>query len=422
MEIKTVLHHVGGSADALIRTIQTAVSPFISTIEDLRITFVGAQPFTVEVAFKMTSGTLSKNLKAIESSLRVLEKELGSTGVTSPERKTSQFSHPPESQWHNRKISFQQFMQEHPDKNQEAAALPSPTLQEAPEKLNTRTDSHESVETRELAALSVKKNAIRCRDLHSGALLTFRPAGGGLFEVEGEILTVIPAKTWTFKRTSYISGTILSKRIDIEALKLTPLKLEPRGMWDPKIHYWGEPGEPVEECLKPILAKGSRPQFEMEHILPGGNENGCDYDPIYDAVELYDSGKRDEAHALIEKLLLADMRCIDAHVHLGNWIFNGVTDNFLIEQALLHYKVGCAIGELSLNAGFTGALPWGFIDNRPYLRSLHGYGLCLWRLGQIEQARELFTRLLWMNPVDNQGIRFLIESIDRGEAWEDLKE
>jgi hypothetical protein len=34
--------------------------------------------------------------------------------------------------------------------------------------------------------------------------------------------------------------------------------------------------------------------------------------------------------------------------------------------------------------------------------------LSLWRLGKSEEAREVFNRMLWLNPLDNQGIRFLL--------------
>jgi hypothetical protein len=32
------------------------------------------------------------------------------------------------------------------------------------------------------------------------------------------------------------------------------------------------------------------------------------------------------------------------------------------------------------------SLPWGLIDNRPFLRYMQGYGLCLWRLQQFEDG------------------------------------
>jgi hypothetical protein len=59
------------------------------------------------------------------------------------------------------------------------------------------------------------------------------------------------------------------------------------------------------------------------------------------------------------------------------------------------------------------------IDNRPFLRCLHGYGLCLWRLEQQDEAARVFDRLLWYDPSDSLGVRFLVEPVQRGEKWRD---
>ena len=69
------------------------------------------------------------------------------------------------------------------------------------------------------------------------------------------------------------------------------------------------------------------------------------------------------------------------------------------------------IRELSLSQGFEGLLRWGHVDNRPFLRCMHGYGLCCWRLGRFEEAERVFDRMLWLNPSDNQGVRGLINPI-----------
>jgi tetratricopeptide (TPR) repeat protein len=113
----------------------------------------------------------------------------------------------------------------------------------------------------------------------------------------------------------------------------------------------------------------------------------------------------------------ADLRCLDAHAHLGNFDFDHRP-----KDAIRHYEVGVRIGELSLGEGFDGLLPWGMIDNRPFLRSMHGFGLCLWRLGRFEEAERIFDRMLWLNPSDNQGIRFLISDVRARLAWEDRRE
>ena len=57
------------------------------------------------------------------------------------------------------------------------------------------------------------------------------------------------------------------------------------------------------------------------------------------------------------------------------------------------------------------------IDNRPFLRCMYNYGLCLWRLGRFNEAGRIFHRLLWLNPSDNQGVRFIIDEVKAKTAW-----
>jgi hypothetical protein len=63
-------------------------------------------------------------------------------------------------------------------------------------------------------------------------------------------------------------------------------------------------------------------------------------------------------------------------------------------------------------------LAWGLIDNRPFLRCLHGYALRLWRLGQFAETEGVLERILWLNPSDNQGARFVLRAVQAGDAWE----
>jgi hypothetical protein len=50
---------------------------------------------------------------------------------------------------------------------------------------------------------------------------------------------------------------------------------------------------------------------------------------------------------------------------------------------------------------------------------MHGFGLCLWRLGRFDEAGSVFDRMLWLNPSDNQGVRFLIDKVRCHTCWED---
>jgi hypothetical protein len=263
----------------------------------------------------------------------------------------------------------------------------------------------------DLIAISVKECAARCRVPGSDRVITLRASR--LWDVvPGQIVTVNPRKQWRYSGHPYLSGEIQSTSIDASALGLVPLKLEDVGMWEPKEHYWGEDDEPLEEWAKPIFARGPRPGFEMEQVLPGEDIDDPFDDPITRSNDLKDIGDQIEAEKLLMGLCESDLRCLDAHAHLGNLVFERRP-----EDAIPHYEVGVRIGELSLGDDFDGVLLWGHIDNRPFLRCMQGYGLCLWRMAQFDDASRVFDRMLWLNPSDNQGVRFLIDEVRAGTAW-----
>ena len=95
-----------------------------------------------------------------------------------------------------------------------------------------------------------------------------------------------------------------------------PLQLHERGVWDPAEQYWGEPDGLLEICLVEVIAAGPRPRFELERLLPGGEDPDA-RDPILEAVALRDRGQPARARALLEGLIEWDCRCLDAHAHLG---------------------------------------------------------------------------------------------------------
>src|SRR5262249_51167140 len=112
-----------------------------------------------------------------------------------------------------------------------------------------------------------------------------------------------------------------------------------------------------------------------------------------------------------------DLRCIDAHAALGNQEFDRWP-----QRAMVHYRIGIAIAELSLPEAFDGLLTWGRLYNRPLLRCLHGCGLCLWRFERFAEARDVCERILSMNPNDNQGVRFCWDDVRHRRRWEEVNE
>jgi hypothetical protein len=125
----------------------------------------------------------------------------------------------------------------------------------------------------ELAILSLKQKAARCRPLSNGEEITLRATR--LWDVvPGEIAVVRPYKQWTYAGNPYLSGKIESVRLDVSTLGLVPLKLAAQGVWDPAQEYWGDEGEPIDGWAKPIIKRGRRPQFEMEQV-PACSDSSC---------------------------------------------------------------------------------------------------------------------------------------------------
>jgi hypothetical protein len=263
------------------------------------------------------------------------------------------------------------------------------------------------------AVLKVNQQSVRVRILGEDGQVTFRTRDVAMV-VPGHIVTLVIEKRWTWRGEAYASGRIQSPRIDVEKLGLIPLPLEGGELED--LRSIGEPyrsPDPYAPLWRKLTAR-PRPCFQMDRIAWGTRPEIDVYDyTACDASELAASGDLDGAEALLMEVLCADLRRIDAHVLLGNLVFDRWP-----ERALEHYEVGVRIAELSIPRGFDGVLRWSVMYNRPYLRCLHGYGQCLWRLGRPADALQVFERILSLNPNDNQGVRFCRDDILHGRSWE----
>jgi hypothetical protein len=204
----------------------------------------------------------------------------------------------------------------------------------------------------EIVVASITKKEARCQLLGSERDVLFRsPQLKRL--VPGEILKVAPRKQWKYAGQSCLAGEITTTRLDVSALGLTPLRLEPRGIWNPMDEYWGEEGEPVEDWAKKIIAWGPRQSYEMEKVLPMDDPDDPDSDPIVRSNDLKNAGHFTGTSRILMELCDVDLRCLDAHSHLGNMVFEDDP-----AKALRHYEVGMRIGELSLDGLGDDVLPW----------------------------------------------------------------
>lgn len=76
-----------------------------------------------------------------------------------------------------------------------------------------------------------------------------------------------------------------------------------------------------------------------------------------------------------------------------------------MENLAENYEQAIKIGEKQLDTSFD--IAWGYVPNRPYLRALMKYGVWHFENQQYIQALKYFTKLLEINPVDNQGVRYI---------------
>jgi tetratricopeptide (TPR) repeat protein len=265
--------------------------------------------------------------------------------------------------------------------------------------------------------LKVNRESARVRILGEDGQVTFRSRD--VWDIApGHLVTLAIEKRWIWHGDAYASGKIENPRIDVSKLGLEPLQLEGGELDD--VASYSEPycrPDPYALLWKKLTAK-PRASFEFDGIAWGALPGlAADENPTCDAAELVEAGDCQGARELLMETLGAELRCLDAHAHLGNLVFDQSPG-----RALVHYEIGIRIGELSLPVGFDGLLAWNRIYNRPFLRCLQGYGLCLWRLGNLEDARKVFERVLSLNPNDNQGARFCWDDVRNGRSWEETQE
>ncbi len=264
----------------------------------------------------------------------------------------------------------------------------------------------------ELIVLSVKQKAARCRLRGSAHTVTLR--AGGLWDlVPGEIAVV---------RQENNGAT--------SAIPTFPAKLNLRGSTYRRLALFPSNWKRgARGSLRTIIGarKASRSKIGPNKLSRGHRVRNLRWskccrermqrirfsDPIIESNDRKDGGDIESANKFLMDPCQADLRCLDAHAHLGNIAFDHWP-----EIAIRHYEVGLRIGELSFGESFDGLLPWGWIDNRPFLRCVNGFGLCVWRLGRFEEAENIFKRMLWLNPSDNQGVRFLIDDVRTGAEWQ----
>ena len=129
-----------------------------------------------------------------------------------------------------------------------------------------------------------------------------------------------------------------------------------------------------------------------------------------DALESWRVGARTEADRALRAVIKQCPIHIDALHHLALMD----DERGLEEEAYWLERAAAMIGLAALGPEWEFSqrkLPWGFLENRPFLRAYHGYALSLMRRQNTVEARGIFENILATNPNDNQGIRYILPEL-----------
>ncbi|MFO7991100.1 MAG: hypothetical protein R6U61_02260 [Thermoplasmata archaeon] len=134
-------------------------------------------------------------------------------------------------------------------------------------------------------------------------------------------------------------------------------------------------------------------------------------DDIYEEFEMgwtfFDSRKLDEAEKMLGEVVESAPTHIDALHHLAIIMDRKGRK----EKARELWENAVEAGRDALPNEFKSGhrLDWGFLENRPFLRALHGLATFIFHEDEdIETALEIYEEIISYNPTDNQGIREIL--------------
>lgn len=142
-------------------------------------------------------------------------------------------------------------------------------------------------------------------------------------------------------------------------------------------------------------------ETKMIHLTPITNDAADD--TFEGGMEDWWAGDRRRAVKSFRRVLQLDPRHADAHNHLGIVMLEARK----LKAAEEHFRAAIDGGQRHLERD-AAEVPWGFTENRPYLRGLANLALALLEQKKWAEALAIHKQLLKLNPNDNQGVRWLI--------------
>lgn len=139
------------------------------------------------------------------------------------------------------------------------------------------------------------------------------------------------------------------------------------------------------------------PNDDIEPELPPAEQ------AFNEGMEHWWAGDRRGALKFFRRALKHDPQHADAHNHLGI----AKLEARRLKDAEQHFRAAVEGGERHIERDGL-EIPWGILENRPYLRALGNLVLVLTERRRWQEVVQIQERMLEINPNDNQGVRWSI--------------
>ena len=154
--------------------------------------------------------------------------------------------------------------------------------------------------------------------------------------------------------------------------------------------------EELQEFLNGFVGRS------LDEIEGGGSDVERAQELAYEALEVFPS---EEAIALAKKALELDDQCLDGQVILAQ--LSGCSqDEYVAELASI--VSGAEATRLAAYIEEDTGSFWGILETRPYMRASLELAHALWEVGRESEACARLSRMLQLNPNDNQGVRGIL--------------
>ena len=146
-------------------------------------------------------------------------------------------------------------------------------------------------------------------------------------------------------------------------------------------------------------------QFDNEWVFHDPTITPAIDDEFEEALEASRRGDHRAAERIARAIASRCPNHIDAHHHLAMWIEKRGD----MVTAYAFCQAAVSIGLHAIPPDFhwdRSRMEWGHLENRPFMRAYHNLAIHRMRQKDWEAAIGILSRLLAVNPNDNQGVRY----------------